>query len=321
MSESVITTKIPVFSGSTDDWVFYKPKLKALLAKKKLAKILIYKGEIREDEYEWPSDCDKALKELEEAMQEVNVEAYSILLQSIDTEKAEGKVAFNLVVIHMDDDFAGGHFPNAWKSLCDRYDELEVVDPTDLQQKYFALMMEEAEHPGDFVIKLEGMRKKLKDSGITYSDKEFINQILAKLPKGKNGELGPYQVVKRSIAKEVKGTAGYGLRDVIVDLEKVYHDVHEHKDETFNDDNEKAYVGYSKQCKGRCTKCGKHGHKSYNCRGSNYQPNNGFQGKYHFCDEVGHKMWNCRAFKEHKEQKQQESNDDHAGMSRDEIAF
>ena len=310
MSDSLVTTRIPVFSGSTDDWAFYKPKLKALLARKKLAKILTYKDEIREDDYVWASGYDKEKKKTEEEMQEVNVEAFSILLQSIDTDKAEGKVAFQLVEIYMDDDFAGGHFPKAWKALCDRYDGLEVIDRTDLQQQYFELKMLDVDRPADFIVKLERMRKKLKDSGITYTDEEFIDQILAKLPKGKDGELGPYQVEKRNIQQDLKHTTGYGLSNVIVALEKVRSDVLADQDLIFDDDNEKAMVSYSKQYKGRCYKCGKYGHKGYDC----YKSSNGFQGKCHFCEMVGHKVWQCRKLKEYKERQMQESNDDYAGI-------
>ena len=118
MSESVYT-KLPVFDGSKEDWPFYKPKLKALLAKKKLSKILTWKGKLREDDFVWAQDYDKKKKKEEEEMQEMNVDAASILLQSIDTEKAEGKAAFYQVEQYMDDGFAGGHFPKAWKALCD----------------------------------------------------------------------------------------------------------------------------------------------------------------------------------------------------------
>ena len=49
MSESV-HVKAPVFSGETEDWPFFKPKFKALLAKKKLSKILTWKGKLCEDD-------------------------------------------------------------------------------------------------------------------------------------------------------------------------------------------------------------------------------------------------------------------------------
>ena len=42
----------------------------------------------------WAQDYDKKKKKEEEEMQEMNVDAASILLQSIDTEKAEGKAVF-----------------------------------------------------------------------------------------------------------------------------------------------------------------------------------------------------------------------------------
>ena len=92
------------------------------------------------------------------------MDAASLLLQAIETEKEEGQAAFYLVERHVDDEFAGGHFPKAWKALCDRYDELEIMNPTDLQQEYFDLKMDDTEHPGKFIVTLERHRKRLKDN-------------------------------------------------------------------------------------------------------------------------------------------------------------
>ena len=243
MSESVYT-KLPVFDGSKEDWPFYKPKLKALLAKKKLSKILTWKGKLREDDFVWAQDYDKKKKKEEEEMQEMNVDAASILLQSIDTEKAEGKAVFYQVEQYMDDGFAGGHFPKAWKALCDRYDETDVVDPIDLQQDYFDLKMDDVEQPSTFIVKLERQRKKLKDNGIKYGDDEFLKQILAKLPKGKDGELGPYQVEKRNIELQMQTKQGYGIGDLTTALEKVYKDIY--GEDGSGKANEQAYSVYKK---------------------------------------------------------------------------
>ena len=161
MSEEVNVMKLPVFSGKETDWPFFKPKFKATLAKKKLSRMLTWNGDLREDGYQWADNYIAEKKKDEEEMQLVNIEAAGLLLQAMDTNTEIGKVAFYQVEKFMDDKFAGGHFPNAWKALCERFDEKEIVDPVDLQQEYFDLKMEDIEQPALFVVKAERMKKQL----------------------------------------------------------------------------------------------------------------------------------------------------------------
>jgi hypothetical protein len=74
-------------------------------------------------------------------------------------------------------------------------------------------------------------------------------------------------------------------------------------DDNWDEDNgEKALVGFSKQFKGRCRKCGKYGHKGANCRsnnqvkGSNDQASTkstSFKGKCFYCNKPGHRKQDC----------------------------
>ena len=190
-----------------------------------------------------------------------------------------------------------------------------MVDPIDLQQDYFDLKMDDVEQPSTFIVKLERQRKKLKDNGIKYGDDEFLKQILAKLPKGKDGELGPYQVEKRNIELQMQTKQGYGIGDLTTALEKVYKDIY--GEDGSGKANEQAYLAYKKVYKGRCDKCGKYGHKARDCRGSDYQPNNGFKGKCYFCEKVGHRMQDCREMKRCKDA----LNEDRGNFTMDEVAF
>ena len=205
-SNEVSLMKIPVFSGKEEDWEFFKPKFIAALAKKKLSKILTWNGDLREDGYQWADNYIEEKKKDEIEMQEVNVEAAGLLLNCMDDSTEIGKVAFFQVQQFMDDEFAGGHFPNAWKALCERFDTKEIVDPVDPQQKYFDLKMDDEEHPTPFMVKAERMKKELKDNGIDIikDETEFMKHILAKLPKGKEDGMGPCQVEKTLIEPRMK---------------------------------------------------------------------------------------------------------------------
>ena len=85
-------------------------------AKEKLTKILTRKTKLLKDGNSWATGCDAKKKKGEEELQEINIAAADVLLQSIDTKTEESKAAFCLVEMHMDDDFAGGGiFPRLGK--------------------------------------------------------------------------------------------------------------------------------------------------------------------------------------------------------------
>ena len=174
-TESIsIRTTIPRFSGEEKDFPFFKTKFKAWLAKSKLTKLLTWKSDIRKDDYTWATNYDADKKKEEELIQKQNIQANGALIQAIDIDTDAGKATFYQVEKYIDDDYAGGHFLNAWKGLCDRFDETEVVDKTDLQQEYFDMKMADADDPSLFIVKLERMKKRLKGVGIEIDEADFL---------------------------------------------------------------------------------------------------------------------------------------------------
>ena len=312
MSEDKTTSlvKSPTFSGSQDDWPFFKAKLTAYLAKQTLD-LLTWKGTIPKDDFKFTGD-PSTIKKMQNIQKE-NRLAAGLLLQAINTDKDEGKATFYQVEKFMDpaEGYAGGHFPKAWQELCNRFEETETLDLVDLQQEYFDMKMEEDEEPSLFIVKLERMKKKLRDNGHKISDEDFLRQILAKLPKGKEDELGPYQVEKRSIALRMEIDKHYGLTRMKNELEKVYKDVHAERKKKDDEETDVAMTAYSKQFKGRCNKCGKYGHKAADCRG---------EIVCYFCNRKGHTIASCHEMKKYKEMYDNKNNSDEANAAY-EIAF
>ena len=129
MSEGINIVRAPTFSGDAEDWPFFKAKIRAFLAKNKLSKILTWKEDIPKDDHVWAQGYDATKKKEEQLIQQQNIMATGILLQSIDTDTPGGKAAFYQVekTIDADGGYAGGNFLMAWNALCKRYDEKEVV--------------------------------------------------------------------------------------------------------------------------------------------------------------------------------------------------
>ena len=64
--------------------------------------------------------------------------------------------------------------------------------------------MEEDELPSYFILTMEEIRFVLEEIGkFLLDDDEFMLDILSKLPEGKEGELGPYQVERRLIEPKI----------------------------------------------------------------------------------------------------------------------
>ena len=88
--------------------------------------------------------------------------------------------------------------------------------------------MTEDMRPSHFVGKMKKYRKRLaNEMKYMIKDKQFMLDILAKLPKGSDDKaLGPYQIQRRMIVKDIENAAAagsaYDIEDMVRDLDRVY---------------------------------------------------------------------------------------------------
>ena len=103
--------KSPTFSGSQEDWPFFKAKLTAYLAKQTL-ELLRWKGTIPRDDFRFTGDAS-TVKQMKDIQRE-NALAAGILLQAINTDTDEGKAAFYQVEKFIDpvEGYSVGLFPH-----------------------------------------------------------------------------------------------------------------------------------------------------------------------------------------------------------------
>ena len=153
-------------------------------------------------------------------------------------------------------------------------EDTDIVCKADLKKEYYALMMEEDELPSYFILTMEEMRIILEElAGVNMDDDEFMLDILSKLPEGKEGELGPYQVERKLIEPKIKDkSVKYAIEELSRDPDRLCNSLNkkeakaEAKKTPEREQLELACEALMKRhFKGRCRKCGVFGYKAADC--------------------------------------------------------
>ena len=183
-TEDKIYVKVPVFEGKKSKWNIFKAKFTSYLAQKGMSSMLTTKDTIPKDDETF--DLSKPAEKTKSEFRDMNRKAYGLLLSCIETETAAGESAFAIVEQYQDaaGGYAGGNFPEAWKSLEKRYEDKDTIDVADLKQAYYDVKMAKNEKPSFFIDKLKKMRKRLaNEMKYVIDEKQFMLDTLAKMPK------------------------------------------------------------------------------------------------------------------------------------------
>jgi len=154
--------------------------------------------------------------------------------------------------------------------------------------EFYKFKMEASQKPDEASAQLQVLQGELGlfTDPQTISDKEVGLRLVASLPGGKTGQLGPYGAAKIALAKSIAATAANvfnleGLEDELNSIHKVLYP-HMWNDETENtstsDEQTLMVAGNgAPQKKTKCPSCGKW-HQGQ-CKGKNYKPGNSTSNK------------------------------------------
>jgi hypothetical protein len=222
-----IYVTIPTFNGDKEQWRTFKAKMQSYLARNQMGALLRWTQDIP-DNTEDLTDQSNPVKKAKLQIRELNEKATAILLGSIETRDKAGMVAFSMVKKTMKTDYASGDIKKAWKSMNTKYEDTDTVSKADLKKEYYALMMEEDELPSYFIRTMEEMRIVLEEIGkCSKTDDEFMLDILSKLPEGKEGELGPYQVERKLIEPKINDPNEiYTIENLSRDLDRLHNSLY-----------------------------------------------------------------------------------------------
>lgn len=321
MSDKEVTVKVFQFSSS-EKWLNWKAVFLARLNKKdaKMAAVFDLQKEFKVTKTENNKEVP------DEEQEKIMAGAYTELLLSMNFNSREGENAFNLVKWSKDSQ-GKGDAREAWKRLIERYEPKTYLEKGKLMREFFSLSCGYKEDPVQYVYQLENIRNKIHEiteGKEVISDKDFMNQVLNSLPSTYDS------LAENLLAMVDQDKDPLTISNMVQELSEKCAKLKTGKRGNKGNTEEIALIGFNNQFKGKCSFCGKIGHKSVDCferkkkgpQGPKSKPQEKFQakkGKFvptcYNCGEKGHKKPDCP-----KLPKNQDQNHALAAMDED-IAF
>jgi hypothetical protein len=160
MTEKAVTyysgLKVPPFNGKKNNWDAWEEKFLARAKHKGYKDVLLGSAEIPTDDEELdPEDEDDKIKM---DIKERNEVAYGKLILMIDTEKSNGKVAFNIVKRSRTSKYLDGNAEVAWKGLERKYKPTMAPSLAKLHKQFYSAKLKKKVDPDIFITYLEDLR-------------------------------------------------------------------------------------------------------------------------------------------------------------------
>jgi len=258
MTETEVYTRIEKFSGLKMDWRLWSEVFKAKMISKDYWEVI----DLKPDEI--PS---KPTTEDEKKLNKKNMKAYSELISSIDMKTPQGRVALNLVVSSKSTAYPNGNCSTAWKKLTRKYEPVTIAELTREKTSYINYRFAQGGDPDFFIDMMERKVSRLGELGYDVSTSDLIIDIISKLPN-------EYDIIIEKISDKMDAKED---PEIILEfardrLRAKYERLNPYKQsrkgnqETFREPDKALFMGATKII---CFRCGRAGHKSYKCSGTN----------------------------------------------------
>ena len=299
------------FSGKKKDWTSWEEKYLAKSKRYGYKSLLLGRETIPKstDILDPVQDEDKI------KIRELNDDAYSDLVLSIDTTTSAGKVAFSYVRGSKSTDYQDGNAEFAFTRLQNKYAPKSAPSLNKINRLFYQAKLKKQVDPDVFVTYLEGLRTTMGDMNNFITDKQFIMHVMNNLNKDYDNTVENLE--KLIDNKNDPLTIEQMREDLSLKHERLYgtEDTGEFESD---DDGEHALYAGPGRWKGKCNKCGKQGHKAVDCRSNGNGANKSktgnksggggkkFDGKCHYCQRTGHRASDC--FKKKRDQGGEQAN-------------
>jgi hypothetical protein len=128
-----------------------------------------------------------------------NDKSFGALLSAIDTSDPKGRFLYDLVASYQTPEFPGGQFELAWAKVKEYFETKTSIKIITYEEKYYKYEFLDCKHfhPAKHIRKFNDKRVIMNaniDESRKVTDKQFIQHVLAKLPKSDTPDtLSPYQ--------------------------------------------------------------------------------------------------------------------------------
>jgi len=175
------------------------------------------------------TEAAKAIRLKNKLIIKNNTQMWSSMQLAVDGSTTKGKVAWLKIQKHKWTDGTGNSLA-ALAALDSKYNSFKTKDKQDMITEFYMFKMEASQKPDEASAQLQVLRGEL---GLfadphTISDKEVGLHLVASLPSGKTGQLGPYGAAKIALAKSIAAAdpAAFnleGLEDELNFIHKVLY--------------------------------------------------------------------------------------------------
>jgi gag-polypeptide of LTR copia-type len=170
--------RVPVFDGKESSWRQWSAKFMARAAL--VGTDICYDGsmaQMYQDQLASESSSRRAARtssDEDETSLKLERQAYSELLWAVS------EVPFYIVdSISADEKWRSSL---AWEALRAKYETRSSARKVELRREFAAATMAATQDPDDFIMRLDYLRRQLKDNGVVVTDEDFVTEIVIKLP-------------------------------------------------------------------------------------------------------------------------------------------
>ena len=310
------SVKVIKFSGKRQDWIAWHVKHLARATKKGHREVLLGNVVIPTKAEEEQLDPTVEADKLELKKVQLNIDAYSDLILSMEDGTPHGNIAFNIVrQAVMVDEYPNGNAAEAFARLKRKYNPETAPELARLHKLFHGTKQNKNQDPDLYISYLEDLRIRLAEMKSMMTDDQFIMHILNNLDREYEFQVN---LMERRVGA---ATDPLTLEEVRDELCLRFERMSKQRPNGIlgNDDEEEHALYAGAQFKGKCYVCGVIGHKGANCRERNQNRGGGrngyggrkfggrfggrgtgrgdgfkFKGNCHYCQKPGHKSSECR---------------------------
>lgn len=243
MTENV--TSVITFDGEEEHWKLWSMRFMAKATITGYCSIMIGRNAVPDESTDLVTSSLAARK-----IRRMNEVGYCELLLAMKTERF-----MEIVSESRTTELPSGCLKTAWDNLKNVVEPNDVTSKITLTSQFANLKLKQGDNSDDWISKMEGMRRKLKDNYKTkISDEDFLIRLLQNIPKG------TYNDLKISFRRQLVIT----VDPLTLESMKLQLRAYEQDLEGENE-NEVEESMYTSQFKGQCGICGKYGHHRVNC--------------------------------------------------------